>query len=126
TKPTVVRASRNLKPAPDDGDDNAEETPFGFNGSPFGDMFKDNPQLRRFFHEFHGMPNLPQGVTSSGSGVIVDPSGVILTNNHVVAGGGEVTVRLNDGREFKAAEIKTDPKTDLAIVRIHAGGSLPA
>ena len=44
--------------------------------------------------------------------MIVDPSGIILTNNHVVDGGGDITVRLSDGREFKAAEIKTDPKTD--------------
>ena len=88
-------------------------------------MFKD-PQMRKFFKEFHGMPNIPHGVSGSGSGVIVDPSGIILTNNHVVAGGGDVTVRLSDGREFKATEIKTDPKTDLAIVRIDAGGSLPA
>jgi serine protease Do len=62
----------------------------------------------------------------AGSGVIVDPSGVILTNNHVVAGGGQVTVRLQDGREFKAVDIKADPKTDLAVLRIHGAGSLPA
>ena len=46
SKPTVVKASG--KPAPDEGDDGMEEIPFGFNGSPFGDMFKD-PQLRQFF-----------------------------------------------------------------------------
>ena len=61
----------------------------------------------------------------AGSGVIVDPSGVILTNNHVVAGGGDITVRLHDGREFKGVDIKTDPMTDLAIVRIKASGKLP-
>ena len=121
SRATVVKASG--KPAPEEGDDDAEGIPFGFNGSPFGDMLKD-PQLRQFF-EFHGSPNIPHGVSGSGSGVIVDPSGIILTNNHVVAGGGEITVRLSDGREFKAGQIKTDPKTDLAIVRIDAGGSLP-
>src|SRR5208282_1098948 len=78
-----------------------------------------------FFKGFHGMPNIPHGVSGSGSGVVVDPSGVILTNNHVVAGGGDVTVRLSDGREFKAEQIKTDPKTDVAIVRIKVSGSLP-
>jgi serine protease Do len=83
--------------------------------------------MRKFFKDFHGMPDMPHGVSGSGSGVIVDPSGIILTNNHVVAGGGEVTVRLSDGREFKAAEIKTDPKTDVAIVHIRTGdGGLPA
>ena len=126
SKPTVAKVSGNLKSVPEDGDDNAEDNPFGFNGSPFGDLFKD-PQMRKFFPKgFHGMPDLPHGIASSGSGVVVDPSGIILTNNHVVAGGGEVTVRLGDGREFKAAGIKTDPKSDLAIVRIDAGSPLPA
>ena len=54
-----------------------------------------------------------------GSGIIIDPSGIILTNNHVVDGDGKITVRLADGREFQGKEVKTDPKTDLAIVRIH-------
>ena len=123
SQPTVAKVSRNAKPN-EEGDDSAEEQmPFNFNGTPFGDMFKD-PQMRKFF-QFHGTPNMPHGVSSSGSGVIVDPSGIILTNNHVVAGGGDITVRLADGAEFKAKQIKTDPKSDLAIVRINAGGSLP-
>ena len=62
----------------------------------------------------------------AGSGVIVDPSGVILTNNHVVAGGGEIMVRLSDGREFKAFDIKTDPTTDLAVLHIKSKEPLPA
>jgi len=125
TKPSVVKVSGNRKSVPDDADDNADEMPFGFNGSPFGDMFKD-PQMRKFFKGFHGIPEMPHGVSGSGSGVIVDPSGIILTNNHVVAGGGDITVRLSDGRELKATGIKTDPRSDVAIVRIDAGGSLPA
>ena len=73
------------------------------------------------------MPDMPgQGMMGAGSGVIVDPSGVILTNNHVVAGGGKIMVRLQDGREFKAVDIKTDPKTDLAVLRIEGAGTLPA
>ena len=71
-------------------------------------------------------PTCLHGTVGAGSGVIVDPSGVILTNNHVVAGGGRVTVRLQDGREFKAVDIKTDPKTDLAVLRIEGAGTLPA
>jgi serine protease Do len=70
------------------------------------------------------MPSVPQH--SSGSGVIIDSAGVILTNNHVVAGGGKITVRLHDGREFVATEVQTDPNTDIAVVRIKASGSLPA
>jgi serine protease Do len=122
SKPTMAKV-KTTKPT-EDGEEGMQEIPFGFNGSPFGDMMKD-PNLRKFFQFHGGSPNMPHGVASSGSGVIVDASGVILTNNHVVAGGGDITVRLGDGREFKAAEIKTDPKTDVAIVRIKAGGSLP-
>ena len=51
---------------------------------------------------------------------------MILTNNHVIAGGGRITVRLHDGREFKAVEVKGDPKSDLAIVRIQGAGKLQA
>ncbi len=63
---------------------------------------------------------------SFGSGVIVDPSGIVLTNNHVVAGGGKIMVRLQDGREFKAVDIKTDPSSDLAVIRLKGAGNLPA
>ncbi len=50
----------------------------------------------------------------------------MLTNNHVVDGADEVVVHLADGREFKAHDIKTDDSTDLAVIRIHGAGSLPA
>jgi serine protease Do len=90
-----------------------------------------DPLLKRFFEQMpdgaegFDMPQQPR--QSSGSGVIIDPAGVILTNNHVVAGGGKITVRLKDGREFEATaeDIKTDDRTDLAVVRIKANGSLP-
>lgn len=85
------------------------------------------PQLRKFFGE--NMPHSPRQQPAPrgegmGSGVIIDASGVILTNNHVVQGG-KITVRLQDGREFKAIDVKTDPKTDLAVVRIDGAGKLP-
>ena len=51
---------------------------------------------------------------------------MILTNNHVIAGGGRIMVRLHDGREFKAIEVKGDPKSDLAIVRIQGSWQLQA
>jgi serine protease Do len=108
-------------------DDNSDAIPFGFKGSPLGDLSKD-PQFRKFFKQLPGMPSPdgPHRGAGAGSGVIVDSSGVILTNNHVVEGGGEVMVRLQDGREFKAVDIKTDPNTDVAILRIEGGGTLPA
>ena len=88
-----------------------------------------DPFLKKFFEGiperegFEQMPSIPQ--QSAGSGVIIDPSGVILTNNHVVAGDGKVTVKLHDGREFVATEVKTDPNTDVAVIKIKATGSLP-
>ncbi len=109
-------------------DQNSQDIPFGLKGTPFGDLF-NNPQLRQFFKEFHSgaMPEMPEhGMIGAGSGVIVDPAGVILTNRHVVAGGGNVMVRLQDGREFKAVDIRTDRKTDLAVLRIEGAGTLPA
>lgn len=63
----------------------------------------------------HGRPD-----QSAGSGVVVDPSGYIVTNNHVVEGATQITVTLNDRREFSAKIIGTDPKTDLAVIKIEA------
>ena len=100
--PAVAQASGNHEEDNHQGD-NAEEMPFGLKGMPFGGLF-NNPELRHFFKEFHSLPQMPRhGMMGAGSGVVVDPSGIILTNNHVVAGGGQVMVRLHDGREFKAA-----------------------
>jgi serine protease Do len=61
----------------------------------------------------------------TGSGVIIRPEGWILTNDHVVGGADHVTVRLHDGREFNG-EVRRDEKSDLALVKIQASGSLPA
>jgi serine protease Do len=61
----------------------------------------------------HGRPD-----QSAGSGVIFDPNGFIVTNNHVVEGATQITVTLSDRREFSAKVVGTDPKTDLAVVKI--------
>jgi len=55
-----------------------------------------------------------------GSGVIISPNGYILTNNHVVEGADELSVTLNDGREFKAKVMGADDKTDVAVIKIEA------
>ncbi len=60
-----------------------------------------------------------------GSGVIISPDGYILTNNHVVNNATEIQVALNDGRQFTAKVIGSDPKTDVALIRIKAD-NLPA
>jgi Do/DeqQ family serine protease len=60
-----------------------------------------------------------------GSGVIVDARGIIVTNNHVVENATTITVTLNDRRRFPATLVGTDPYSDLAVLRINAGGTLP-
>lgn len=79
----------------------------------------DDPFFKRFFGDL--VPSLPQRrreATSLGSGVIVDASGTVVTNNHVIEGADEITVVLNDRREFKARLILADPDTDLAVLAI--------
>lgn len=72
---------------------------------------------------FGGPPGRPPGPPgmSAGSGVIVDPRGYIVTNNHVVEDAAEITVTLMDRQEFPATVIGTDPKTDLAVIKIDTG-----
>lgn len=79
-------------------------------------------ELRKFFEEFrrHEEDGPEEGAGGFGSGFIVDPAGVIVTNNHVVEGADKVEITLQDGRKFSSSDIKGDPKTDLAIVRINA------
>lgn len=95
-----------------------------FGGSPFGnDPFFD------FFERFgmpHGMPQQEGPQKSLGSGVIVDKKGIIVTNNHVVEGATEIMIRLSDNKtEFKAKIVGTDPKTDLAVLRVEGQKDLP-
>ena len=90
-----------------------------------------DPLFRQFFGDQFGgqfnVLNMPDEQRSEGlgSGVIVSPEGYILTNNHVVDGATDVQVVLSDRRELKARVIGTDPRTDIAVVKIEAG-SLPA
>jgi serine protease Do len=60
-----------------------------------------------------------------GSGVVIDPAGIVLTNHHVVANTPAVQVTLQDGRKFTSKDIRRDPKTDLAVVRLEAKEPLP-
>jgi Do/DeqQ family serine protease len=79
----------------------------------------DDPLFRRFF----GTPDMPRDRVqrSLGSGVIVDASGLVVTNNHVIEGASEVKVALADKREFEADMVLKDPRTDLAVLRIRDG-----
>ena len=77
-----------------------------------------------FFSQFFGAtPEMRQRVQQSlGSGVIVRADGIILTNNHVVAGGTDIVVALSDKREFKARVLLSDSRTDLAVLKIDPKG----
>ena len=87
--------------------------PFGFFGNP--DRGNGGTQKRRV--------QTPKK-EATGSGVIISPDGYIVTNNHVVNGADELTVTLNDNREFSARIIGTDPNTDLALIKVN-GKNLP-
>jgi Do/DeqQ family serine protease len=80
----------------------------------------DDPIFRRFFGAPGGGGSQLQ--RSLGSGVIVDGSGLIVTNNHVIEGADEVKVSLADKREFEATVVLKDQRTDLAVLRIKNGG----
>jgi serine protease Do len=84
-------------------------------------------EFRKFFEEFGpgqlDMEEIP--VAGFGSGFLVDPKGIILTNYHVVSGVDHVKVQLRDGRKFTSRDIHGDQKTDLAIIRIDAKEKLP-
>ena len=62
----------------------------------------------------------------AGSGVIIDENGYIVTNNHVIEGASSIIVRTNDGSEYPAQLIGTDPQTDLAVIKVEASNLTPA
>jgi serine protease Do len=112
----------------------AERLPEQFRGSPFDDF------LRRFFdqhgdregqltpHPFRGSPGDDAGPKriALGSGFIVDPSGYVVTNNHVVGEAAKVEVTLQDNSKYAARIVGRDPRTDIAVLKIKADKPLPS
>jgi Do/DeqQ family serine protease len=92
--------------------------------TPRNPMF-DDPFFRHFFGEPDGAQS-KRIAQSLGSGVIVDASGLIITNHHVIAGMTNVKVALTDKREYEAKIVLDDPRTDLAVLKIKGDGALPA
>jgi len=94
-------------------------SPFG--GSPFGGPFGDD-----FFDRFFGdIPQREFKQRSLGSGFIISNDGYIFTNNHVVEKADKIVVKVSDEREYEAKIIGTDPKTDIALIKIKPRNSLP-
>jgi serine protease Do len=111
--PTVVNiaTSQTLKPR---AQQNLPKLP---PGSPLEDLFKN------FLGPRDGQP---RHVTSLGSGFIIDPSGYIVTNNHVIEDSDQITVTFNDGSEMPAKLVGRDTKTDLALLKVTPRKPLPA
>ncbi|MFB3921235.1 MAG: Do family serine endopeptidase [Terriglobia bacterium] len=86
-------------------------------------LFSD-PLFRQFFGDMFGQPGIPreQREHALGSGVIVSPTGYILTNNHVIRHATTIDVQLNDKRSFKAKVVGGDPPSDIAVLKIDATG----
>ena len=79
--------------------------------------FANDPFFSRFFGEQY-FQTRPRESRSLGSGVVVDSSGVILTNSHVISGATDIRIALNDGREFAVDLVVEDQQTDLAVLRV--------
>jgi len=81
-------------------------------GSPFQEFFDE------FFDQKPEDDERPRRVQSLGSGFVVDPSGILVTNNHVIEGADEITANFNDGTKLTAEVVGHDEKTDLAVLRV--------
>jgi serine protease Do len=92
----------------------------GPKGSPFEEFFDD------FFDE-EGPDGMPRKVSSLGSGFVIDPSGLVVTNNHVIEGADEIIINFTDGSKLKVTKILGhDPKTDLALLKVEPKKPLKA
>ena len=123
-KPAVVTITTRMKVQDTSDDSQQFEQEFGSN-SPYDEFF------RQFFGEENPFGHLPQQrrptqtAMALGSGFIVSPDGMIVTNNHVVDGATDIQVTLDDGQQYKGTLVGHDAKNDLAVVRIDAGRPLP-
>lgn len=115
--PAVVNISTTLKTP-------KEEAP---KDMPMQQLPQGHPleEFNEFFKNFMPPEQMERDMMSLGSGFIIDASGIIITNNHVIADAEEITVSLDNNSQFKAKLIGKDAKTDLAVLKIDAGKPLP-
>ncbi|WP_339732284.1 Do family serine endopeptidase [uncultured Gimesia sp.] len=95
-------------------------SPFDEN-SPFKDLFQNDPRFKDMMKQHQNQPKrrAPRRM-GTGSGFVINKSGLIMTNSHVVNGADVVKVTLNDGRIFTASDIRMDPRSDVAVIKIDA------
>ena len=129
-KPSVISVRVNIgeKLAKDDSANKNDD-----NDSPF----QPGSPMERFFKRFGGPDGMPPGmrggprggnrgqVTGQGSGFFISPDGYAVTNNHVVDGADKVEVTTDDGKVYKAKVIGTDPRTDVALIKVEGGSNFP-
>ncbi|UFX43019.1 Do family serine endopeptidase [Bradyrhizobium sp. 41S5] len=121
-KPSVISVKVNIREKVAKDDSNNDDSPFQ-PGSP----------MERFFRRFGGPDGLPPGlrggprgggvVTGQGSGFFISADGYAVTNNHVVDGADKVEVTTDDGKTYSAKVIGTDPRTDLALIKVEGGSN---
>ena len=86
-------------------------------GSPFEDFFRE-------FRDRNGQGDRPRRSSALGSGFVISEDGFVVTNNHVIEGADEIRVEFFDGKELEATVVGTDPKTDIALLKVEADGPL--
>src|SRR3954465_14801916 len=123
-KPSVISVKVNInEKVTKDESGNNDDSPFQ-PGSP----------MERFFRRFGGQDGLPPGlrgmprgraITGQGSGFFISADGYAVTNNHVVDSADKVEVTTDDGKTYKAKAIGTDPRTDVALIKVEGGSNFP-
>ncbi len=125
-KPSVISVKINIAEKTAKNDDSAKD-----DDSPF----PPGSPMERFFRRFGGPDGLPPGlrgprggrgpVTGQGSGFFISADGYAVTNNHVVDGADKVEVTMDDGKTYSAKVIGTDPRTDLALIKVSGRTDFP-
>jgi serine protease Do len=112
---SVAAAVVNISATQTVDDKTAQDIPDLPKGTPFDDMFE------QFFknHGFNAVPR-PHKMSSLGSGFVIDPSGIVITNNHVVGDANDIVVIFTDGRKLKATIVGKDPKVDVAVLKVES------
>ena len=118
--PAVVNISSARKVAAQDG----PQLPQFPKGSPFEEFFRQFEEQQGNGQQGGGHKQMRKAM-SLGSGFVIDPTGYVVTNNHVIEESTDITVTLADGTEYPAKLIGTDPKTDLALLKVEAKAPLP-